>query len=84
MGIWQFKSELEDTSFMYLYPQEYKRLNRKIRQHQKKYQDTLEKARDIMQRQLNLDPTLQQVCAMEADCFNRVIYAQPFTASLQG
>jgi hypothetical protein len=40
MGIWQFKSELEDTAFMYLYPQEYKRLNRRLRQHQKKFRDS--------------------------------------------
>ncbi|EEC50040.1 predicted protein, partial [Phaeodactylum tricornutum CCAP 1055/1] len=60
MGIWQFKSELEDTSFMYLYPQEYKRLNRRLRLHQQSFQETLEKAQDILQRQLNLDSTLQQ------------------------
>jgi len=63
MGIWQFKAELEDTAFMYLYPQEYKRLNRKLRQHQQKFRDTLDKSQKILQRQLNNDSTLQ----MQAD-----------------
>ena len=58
MGIWQFKSELEDTAFMYLYPQEYKRLNRKLRQHQKKFRDTLAKSQEILTKVLNADPTL--------------------------
>ena len=58
MGIWQFKSELEDTAFMYLYPQEYKRLNRKLRQHQKKFRDTLAKSQDILTKVLDSDPTL--------------------------
>jgi GTP pyrophosphokinase len=59
MGIWQFKSELEDTAFMYLYPQEYKRLNRRLRQHQKKFRDTLDKSQEILERTLNADHVLQ-------------------------
>lgn len=58
MGIWQFKSELEDTAFMYLYPQEYKRLNRRLRQHQKKFQDTLERSQKLLRSRLNEDRTL--------------------------
>jgi len=49
MGIWQFKSELEDTAFMYLYPLEYKRLNRKLRRNQKKYRDALEQSKVILE-----------------------------------
>ena len=60
MGIWQFKSELEDTAFMYLYPLEYKRLNRRLRQHQTKFRLTLDKSQEILQRQLDNDLTLQQ------------------------
>lgn len=59
MGIWQFKSELEDTSFMYLYPQEYKRLNRRLRQHQQKFRDTLDKSQEILASRLSSDPTLR-------------------------
>ena len=63
MGIWQFKSELEDTAFMYLYPQEYKKLNRRLRQHQKKFEDTLDKSQQILKDRLNSDPTLREQAA---------------------
>jgi GTP pyrophosphokinase len=63
MGIWQFKSELEDTAFMYLYPQEYKRLSRRLRQHQKKFQDTLDKSQELLKKRLNSDPTLREQAA---------------------
>lgn len=60
MGIWQFKSELEDTAFMYLYPREYKRLNRRLRQHQKKFQETLDKSQKLLKARLNSDSTLKE------------------------
>jgi GTP pyrophosphokinase len=63
MGIWQFKSELEDTAFSYLYPQEYKRLNRRLRQHQTKFRDTLDKSQDILERTLHADRVLQEYAA---------------------
>lgn len=63
MGIWQFKSELEDTAFMYLYPQEYKRLNRRLRQHQTKFRDTLDKSQEILQKTLRADRTLRDQAA---------------------
>jgi hypothetical protein len=63
MGIWQFKSELEDTAFMYLYPQEYKRLSRRLRQHQKKFQDTLDRSQELLKERLNSDPTLREQAA---------------------
>ncbi|CAJ1915259.1 unnamed protein product [Cylindrotheca closterium] len=59
MGIWQFKSELEDIAFMYLYPQEYKRLNRKLQQHQEKFEQALTKAQKMLRARLNIDPTLK-------------------------
>ena len=63
MGIWQFKSELEDTAFMYLYPQEYKRLSRSLQEHEHKYRETLEKSKEILQRQLDSDSTLRHQAA---------------------
>ena len=63
MGIWQFKSELEDTAFKYLYPVEYKRLNRRLRQHQTKFRETLEKSQQLLQSRLQADPTLKQQAA---------------------
>ncbi|KAG7361494.1 (p)ppGpp synthetase I SpoT/RelA domain containing protein [Nitzschia inconspicua] len=63
MGIWQFKSELEDTAFMYLYPQEYKRLSRRLRLHQTKFEDTLEKSQKLLKERLLADPTLRDQTA---------------------
>ena len=59
MGIWQFKSELEDTAFMYLYPKEYKELNRLLRRHQKRFRETLDKSQSILKATLDSDPTLR-------------------------
>lgn len=70
MGIWQFKSELEDTAFMYLYPVEYKRLDRRLQQHHKKFKDTLDKSQELLQRRLNNDPTLKQQAA-KVEVFGR-------------
>jgi len=58
MGIWQVKSELEDIAFMYLYPQEYKRLNRLLKEHSEKYHVTLEKSHEIMRKTLSNDRLL--------------------------
>jgi len=63
MGIWQFKSELEDTAFMYLYPQEYKRLHRRLNLHQTKFQETLERSQELLRDRLNSDPTLREQAA---------------------
>ena len=60
MGIWQFKSELEDTAFMYLYPSEYKKLNKKLRQHQTKFRETLDKSQMLLEKTLHNDPTLKE------------------------
>lgn len=58
MGIWQFKSELEDTAFMYLYPNEYRRLNRRLRRNQTKIRVTLERSQQILRETLASDRTL--------------------------
>ena len=76
MGIWQFKAELEDTAFMYLYPQESKRLNRRLRLQQTKYEDTLEKSRQILKDRLNSDPTLRgQAATVEVSGRMKEIYS---------
>ena len=59
MGIWQFKSELEDTAFMYLFPQEYKRLKQRLVQHQSKFQETLDVTKNTLQKTLLHDATLR-------------------------
>ena len=68
MGIWQFKSELEDTAFLYLYPQEYRRLSRRLKQHQAKYQEILNTSQDILRRTLNADTTLRERAAKVEVC----------------
>mmetsp|Transcript_27990 Transcript_27990/g.42368 ORF Transcript_27990/g.42368 Transcript_27990/m.42368 type:complete len:989 (-) Transcript_27990:499-3465(-) len=60
MGIWQFKSELEDIAFMYLYPQEYRRLNHLLTQHSTKYQETLDNSKEILRKTLRNDKTLRE------------------------
>jgi (p)ppGpp synthase/HD superfamily hydrolase len=75
MGIWQFKAELEDTAFMYLYPVEYKRLNRRLRQHQKHFKDTLDKSQELLQRRLDSDPTLKQAVKVEVFGRRKEIYS---------
>lgn len=60
MGIWQFKAELEDTAFVYLYPNEYKWLNRRLRRHQSQFRETMEKSQDILRRTLQADDTLRE------------------------
>ena len=70
MGIWQFKSELEDTAFKYLYPDEHRRLSRRLRQHQKKFKDTLNRSQEMLQRRLDSDPTLLQQAA-KVEVFGR-------------
>eukprot|EP00588_Corethron_pennatum_P026827 CAMPEP_0194320898 /NCGR_PEP_ID=MMETSP0171-20130528/17161_1 /TAXON_ID=218684 /ORGANISM="Corethron pennatum, Strain L29A3" /LENGTH=1078 /DNA_ID=CAMNT_0039078599 /DNA_START=434 /DNA_END=3670 /DNA_ORIENTATION=- len=60
MGIWQFKSELEDTAFMYLYPSEYKLVNRLLRRQQTRLRDILDKSTDILKRTLGQDSTLKE------------------------
>eukprot|EP00594_Rhizosolenia_setigera_P014559 CAMPEP_0178973574 /NCGR_PEP_ID=MMETSP0789-20121207/21826_1 /TAXON_ID=3005 /ORGANISM="Rhizosolenia setigera, Strain CCMP 1694" /LENGTH=871 /DNA_ID=CAMNT_0020661511 /DNA_START=541 /DNA_END=3156 /DNA_ORIENTATION=- len=59
MGIWQFKSELEDIAFMYLYPNEYDQLNAKLQKHQKKFQESLEHSKQILEETLRKDSTLR-------------------------
>lgn len=70
MGIWQFKSELEDTAFMYLYPVEYKQLSRRLQQHEKQFKETLDKSQELLQRRLDNDPTLKQQ-AVKVEVFGR-------------
>ncbi|KAK1740728.1 GTP diphosphokinase [Skeletonema marinoi] len=58
MGIWQVKSELEDTSFMYLYPDEYKKVNSILNRRRNKIVDTLDHSVKVLKETLRNDPTL--------------------------
>ena len=59
MGIWQFKSELEDISFMYLYPDEYKKVNDILNQRRDKIVHTLNHSVKVLKETLRNDPTLR-------------------------
>ncbi|KAL3784787.1 hypothetical protein ACHAW5_009804 [Stephanodiscus triporus] len=59
MGLWPFKSELEDTAFMYLYPKEYEELNRRLGQRQRQFGEMLDNSIDVLERTLKDDPTLR-------------------------
>lgn len=58
MGIWQFKSELEDISFMYLYPDEYKNVNYRLNHRKDKIANTLDHSVKVLKETLRNDPTL--------------------------
>jgi (p)ppGpp synthase/HD superfamily hydrolase len=76
MGIWQFKSELEDTAFMYLYPHEYRRLDVSLQEHKSKYRQTLDMSQKILQRQLDSDATLaQQASKVEVQGRTKELYS---------
>jgi hypothetical protein len=59
MGIWQFKSELEDISFMYLYPDQYKQVNYILNQRREKIVETLDHSVKVLKETLRNDPTLR-------------------------
>jgi len=76
MGIWQFKSELEDTAFMYLYPGEYKGLNRRLRRNQTRIRDTLETAQEMLRKTMGRDTTLkEQSLSVEVNGRRKELYS---------
>jgi len=75
MGIWQFKSELEDTAFMYLYPHEYKKLNRRLRVHQTKLRETLDQSQKALRKTLEGDPTLRGKASVQVSGRRKELYS---------
>jgi len=63
MGIWHFKSEMEDIAFRYLYPEAYVGLKERLEQHQTKLKETLDATQLALQRVLSSDHTLRQQAA---------------------
>ena len=58
LGIWHFKSELEDYAFMYLYPKEYRKLQRKLKRREDGYRVALESSKTALIERLRKDPML--------------------------
>ena len=61
MGIWQFKSELEDLSFRFLYPDEYQRLSQMLTKNKQNIEDALASTLSTLQDVLASEPTLKNV-----------------------
>ena len=59
LGMWQFKTELSDLSFKYLFPSEYENLDQTINSKFQQYQETLTEAQTLLEEQLQADPWLQ-------------------------
>ncbi len=62
MGIWNFKSELEDLSFYYLFPLEYKHLRNKLDFYSQKWNETLEYSKERLIQVLKEDKVLKEQC----------------------
>ncbi|KAG5187971.1 hypothetical protein JKP88DRAFT_197923, partial [Tribonema minus] len=58
LGIWQVKSELEDTAFMYLYPREYRSLKKRLRRRHSRYQRALEQSKAALVQKISEDRML--------------------------
>lgn len=52
MGLWAFKSELEDLSFRYLHPQEYQEISLGLQQHAAQAQEKLEQLKQLVSQQI--------------------------------
>jgi len=59
LGMWQYKTELADLSFMYLFPSEYDDLSTKISSKFVEYEQVLEDAKTTLEDLLLTDPWLQ-------------------------
>ena len=60
IGLWEVKNEMEEVSFMYLYPSEYKRLNRMLRRHQKRHRLALKGFKSTLERAIGEDQMLSE------------------------
>ena len=60
MGIWNFKSELEDISFKYLFPTEYEKLKMKLDKYEKKLNETLIHSQEKLEKVLASDGVLME------------------------
>mmetsp|Transcript_11204 Transcript_11204/g.38902 ORF Transcript_11204/g.38902 Transcript_11204/m.38902 type:complete len:650 (+) Transcript_11204:529-2478(+) len=59
LGMWQYKTELEETAFMNLFPAEYDALYSSIRQKRQTYDDTLTVAKKRLENLLSADEWLR-------------------------
>jgi RelA/SpoT family (p)ppGpp synthetase len=60
LGIWQFKSELEDTAFMYLYPKQHAQLKRQLNEQGGKFRESLQGSKAALESILFEDSMLKE------------------------
>eukprot|EP00614_Pseudopedinella_elastica_P014864 CAMPEP_0172583616 /NCGR_PEP_ID=MMETSP1068-20121228/3219_1 /TAXON_ID=35684 /ORGANISM="Pseudopedinella elastica, Strain CCMP716" /LENGTH=913 /DNA_ID=CAMNT_0013377481 /DNA_START=220 /DNA_END=2961 /DNA_ORIENTATION=+ len=60
LGIWQFKSELEDTAFKYLYPEQHARIKALLGKVERKYVEGLDGSRNELESILSMDSMLTE------------------------
>ncbi|CAJ1459859.1 unnamed protein product, partial [Effrenium voratum] len=60
LGVWLFKTELEDLSFKYLYPTEFQKLNKLLSARRAQYESTLQLATSDCAEILRQDATFQE------------------------
>ena len=60
LGIWQFKSELEELAFMYLFPQEFSELQVLLEGHGAKHRDMLADSKSVLLERLKEDLMLKE------------------------
>jgi len=88
MGIWQFKSELEDISFMYLYPAEYEKLQRNLNNdgpYKTKLNSILDYSKDILSKTLKSDALLQdQAVDVQVQGRTKELYSLYHKMTLKG
>eukprot|EP00929_Paragymnodinium_shiwhaense_P085237 TRINITY_DN45670_c0_g1_i1.p1 TRINITY_DN45670_c0_g1~~TRINITY_DN45670_c0_g1_i1.p1 ORF type:complete len:716 (+),score=153.59 TRINITY_DN45670_c0_g1_i1:68-2215(+) len=61
LGIWRFKSELEDLSFKYMYPEEYENLDRLLMARREQYRETMVDAARALEDLLAKDEMLHDL-----------------------
>jgi hypothetical protein len=60
LGIWQFKSELEELAFLYLFPSEFRELQVLLEGHGAKYRDALAESKSLLLERLQGDAMLKE------------------------
>jgi GTP pyrophosphokinase len=60
LGIWQFKSELEELAFMYLFPEEFSDLQVLLEGHGAKHRDMLAESKSVLLERLQEDLMLKE------------------------
>lgn len=76
LGIWSVKSELENLAFLYLYPEEYRKIRSLIEGRMPSYKRILEESKARLEHALSSDPILRRtVSRIEVAARSKEIYS---------